>query len=157
MKEMLGATDAEWKTLQPAIDKVRQLQRDAGGRGMGGPGGPGGPGGFGGPGGPNGGGPGGPGGGPPDRGGPGGPPDQGDRPRSPDQGQPQSDVQLKLSDLRSTLQDKDANQDEIKSKLAALRGARAKAKADLAKAQGNLRDMLTVRQEAAMVMMNVLD
>ncbi len=156
MKEMLGATDAEWKALQPAVDKVRQLQRDAGGRGpgMGGPGGPGGRGG------PDGGGPGGF-GGPGARGGPdgggGGPQDQGDRPRGPDQDQPQSDVQQKLSDLRSALQDKDTSADQIKSKLAALRDARTKAKADLVKAQNNLRDMLTVRQEATMVMMNVLE
>src|SRR3954467_10531929 len=61
MKELMGANDEEWKALQPRIEKLQQLQRDAsnfggmgllmdfggggggrGGRGFGGPGGPGG-------------------------------------------------------------------------------------------------------------------
>ena len=46
LKEQLGATDEEWAALQPKIDAVRQLKRDASGQ-MGPPGGPGG-----GPGGP---------------------------------------------------------------------------------------------------------
>src|SRR5437588_12178669 len=47
LKDALAANDDEWKVIQPKVEKVQQLQRDAGaGRGMfmgfggGGPGGP---------------------------------------------------------------------------------------------------------------------
>lgn len=137
MKEMLGASDDEWKALQPKIEKVQQLQRETSGmRGMlmmmFGPG----------PGGPP---PGGPGGPPP--GGPGG--FGGDQPPSP--------VMQKMQDLRATLDNKDAKPEEIKAKLQALRDARAQAKADLTKAQDDLRDLLTTRQESVLVTMGILE
>ena len=140
MKEMLGASDDEWKALQPKIEKVQQLQREASGmRGMFmmmfGPG----------PGGPPPGGPGGPGGPPP--GGPGG--FGGDQPPSP--------VVQKMQDLRAALDNKDAKPEEIKAKLQALRDARTQAKADLTKAQDDLRDLLTTRQESVLVMMGILE
>lgn len=138
MKEMLGATDDEWKTLQPKIEKVQQLQRESSGmRGMFMMFGPG-------PGGPPPGGPGGPGGPPP-----GGPGFGGDQPPSP--------VMQKMQDLRTTLDNKDAKPEEIKAKLQALRDARAQAKADLTKAQDDLRDLLTTRQESVLVMMGILE
>ena len=145
MKEMLSASDDEWKVLQPKIEKVQQLQREASGmRGMFMMFGPG-------PGGPPGGGPGaGPGGPPPV--GPGGPP-----PGGPDGDRPQSPVQQKVQELRSALDNKDAKPEEIKSKLQALRDARAKAKADLSKAQDELRDLLTARQESVLVMLGMLE
>ena len=139
IREIVGASDDEWKALQPKIEKVQQLQRDASPRGMGmmmfGPG----------PGGPP---PGGPGGPPP--GGPGGPP-PGFGPGDP------SDVQEKSMDLRSTLQDKEAKPEDVKAKLQALRDARNKARSDLAKAQEDLKGLLTSRQEAALVMLGFLD
>ncbi|HXE55185.1 MAG TPA: hypothetical protein VN541_19335, partial [Tepidisphaeraceae bacterium] len=55
LKDLLGASDNEWKVLQPKIEKVRQAQRSAGQGGPMGfffgppPGGPGGPDGAGGP------------------------------------------------------------------------------------------------------------
>ena len=147
MRQSLGASDDEFKVLLPKIEKVQQLQRDAnarggmfmmfGGRGPGGggPGGPGGPGaGPGGPGGPGGGGFGGPGG-----------------------DQTPSEVQQKMMDLRETLDNKDSKPEDVKAKLQALRDARAQAKADVVKAQGELRDLLTSKQEAVMVMMGVLE
>jgi hypothetical protein len=158
LKEATGASDDEWKVIEPRIEKLEDLQRQAGGRGPGmfgpppGPGGPGGPGNAGGPpaapdnaGGPGAGGP--PPGGP-DRGfgGPGGP-----------QGQPQSEVQQKQSDLRETLQNNDATADDVKAKVAALRDARAKAKAELAQAQDDLRQILSLRQEAALVSFGILE
>jgi len=136
MKEMLGVNDDEWKALQPKVEKIQQLRRDASPRGMMmffGPGGPGGPGAPGGPGGPP----------------PGFAPDN--------NGQPPSVVQQKMADLRETLNNKDAKPEEIKSRLAALRDARAQAKADLTKAQDELRDLLTARQESVMVMMGMLE
>ncbi|MDB5175010.1 MAG: hypothetical protein JWM97_3320 [Phycisphaerales bacterium] len=46
MKQQLEVNDDQWAAIQPKIEKIQQLQRDASGRGFGrGPGGPGGPGG----------------------------------------------------------------------------------------------------------------
>ena len=135
MKEMLSASDDEWKVLLPKIEKVQQLQRDASTRGgmfmLFGPGGPGG-------------GPGGPGGPPGGFGGPGG-------------DQPQSPVVEKAQDLRAALENKDTSPDQLKAKLQALRDARAKAKEDLTKAQGDLREVLTTRQESVLVMLGMLE
>lgn len=135
LKEQLGASDDEMQALMPKIEKVMQLQRDAGGGGMRGMfgrrgGGPGGPGGNGGPGGP---------------GAPGGAPAT------------ESPVRQKSADLQETLQNKDAKPDEIKAKLDALRAARAQAKQDLAAAQQELKGLLTQRQEAVMVEMGMLE
>jgi len=141
MKESLGATDDEWTALQPKIEKVQALQRATrGGRGM-----------MTGPGGPPaaGGGPGGPGG----RGGPGGP--RGDQPDA--NQRPQSEVEKKAESLQKTLENKDAKPDDVKAALAAYRDARAKAREELEKAQKDLKELLTTRQEAQMVMMGVLE
>lgn len=147
MKETIGASDDEWKAMQPKIEKIQQLQRDVYPRGMGmmmgppggGPGGPGGPP----PGGPGGGGFGGPGGPPPGFG--------------PDGGKP-SDVQQKLHDLRDALQNKDTPADEVKAKAQAYRDAKAAAKAELAKAQDDLHQLVTKPpQEAALLSMGILE
>lgn len=158
LKDQMGATDDEWKALQPLIEKVQQLQRQTGGRGgpgMFGPGGSGRPRGQGRP--PQGGPEGGPDaqGGPPQGGpgGPGGPPNFG--PGGP--GGPSSEVQQKQSNLRDTLQNKDAPADEVNAKLAALREARAKAKSDLIKAQEDLKQVLRVRQEAVLVAFGIIE
>jgi hypothetical protein len=68
-----------------------------------------------------------------------------------------SAVQQAQRDLATTLENKDAKPDEIKAKLAALRDAREKAKKDLTAAQGELKELLTQRQEAVMVMMGFLE
>jgi hypothetical protein len=131
IREVLGATDEEYQALQPKVEKVMDLQRQTRGGGMGmmfRGGGPGGPGGA-----------------------AGGPPPAGDPNRTP------TPVQEKAQDLQKTLENKDAKPEEIKAKLAALRDAREKAKSDLAGAQKELRELLTQRQEAAMVMMGFLD
>lgn len=173
LKEAVGASDDEWKVIQPRIEKVQDLQRQTGGRGPGmffgpPPGGPGGPGNGGGPGGPPPGGadnanapqagrdnggpgpggppPGGPNGGFPGPGGPGGP-----------DGQTPSEVQQKQMDLRETLQSQDASQDEVKAKVTALREARARAKVQLAQAQEELRGVLSLRQEAVLVTYGILE
>lgn len=59
--------------------------------------------------------------------------------------------------LSKLLENKDAKTEDIKPALQALRDARAKAKADLEKAQKDLREILTVRQEAQLVMMSLLE
>jgi hypothetical protein len=71
--------------------------------------------------------------------------------------QPQSAVSKASSELRATLEKKDAPADEINAKLAALREARAKAKADLEAAQKELKEVLTARQEAVLVSMGTLE
>ncbi len=136
LKQQLGSTDEEFTALQPKIQKVMQAQRDAGGNGMRGMFGRGGPGG-GGPGGGPGGGQGGGG-----AGGPGGTP---------------SAVQQAQQELRTTLDTSTATPEEIKAKLDALRQARSKAKEDLSAAQGDLKSVLTQRQEAVMVLFGILD
>ena len=130
IKEQLGATDAEWQVLQPKVEKVQQLQLAAATRMFGG---------FGG-----------------GRGGPGGGRDGGGG------GAPSSDasaspVEQKTRDLRASVENKDAKPEELKAKLAALREAKQKAKVDLTKAQEDLRELLTVRQEAVLVMNSLLD
>ena len=128
LKADLGATEDEWKLLKPRLDKATEARRNSMGGMFGGRG----------RGGPGGGGPGG--------GGPGG---GGDR--------PQSEVVKASEDLNKTLEDKAASADAIKTKLTALRAAREKAKQDLTKAQGELKEVLTARQEAVLVARGVLE
>lgn len=59
-------------------------------------------------------------------------------------------------DLQAALEAK-ASSDEIKTKLAKLRDAKKAQQAALAKAQDDLRQVLSVRQEAAAVLMGLLD
>jgi Spy/CpxP family protein refolding chaperone len=139
LKAALGSTDDEFAALQPKIEKVMQLERDAN-PGMGGMFGRGGRGGRGGGGGGGGGGAAGGGGG-----------------GGAANGQPTSDVQTKLADLNTALDNKDTSADDIKTKLQALRDARTAAKADLAKAQDDLKSVLTQRQEAVMVSRGLLE
>jgi Spy/CpxP family protein refolding chaperone len=69
----------------------------------------------------------------------------------------QSPTQAASKDLQTALDNKDAKPEEIKAKLTALREAREKAKTEMASAQKELRELLTQRQEAVMVMMGFLD
>jgi chromosome segregation ATPase len=119
MKEQLGVSDdAEWKVIQPKLEKVSTLSRESRGGGMM----------FGGR----------------------------DRSRG-DSNQPKSDVQKAQSDLKETLDKKEASVEDINAKLAALRTAREKAKADLKTAQKDLSEVLTARQIATLVMMGMLE
>jgi hypothetical protein len=140
MKEAMGLTDEEFTAIQPKIDKVQQAQRAmSAGRGMGG--GQGGPGGGG--------------GGRGNRGGAGGAAAATPTPAA--DAAPTTPVAEKSKDLQGTLDNKEAKPEEIKAKLTALREARAKAKGDLTKAQDELREVLTVRQESYLVMMGILE
>jgi len=147
-KDALGATDDEWKVLQPKLEKVMSAQRDARSGGMGFPGG------FGGRGGPGGGPGGAPGGGPGGQGGPGGGGQGGNRGADTAN---QTPVAKATADLRTTIDNKSASSEEIGKKLTALREAREKAKADLVAAQKDLKELLTQRQEATLVMMGMLE
>jgi hypothetical protein len=69
----------------------------------------------------------------------------------------QSDVEKKASDLQAVLLNKDSKPEEIKTALTAYREARAKAREELTKAQKELQEIVTVRQEAQLVSMGVLE
>lgn len=127
LREQLGATEEEWKVLSPRIEKVQQLQRQIRG-------------GF-----------------------PGlmrvrlGRPG-GDRPQvvvAPQR--EQSEVEKETDALRSLLEDKASGADAIQAALEALRKARSAAEQDLAAARKELRSVVTIRQEAQLVVLGVLD
>jgi peptidoglycan hydrolase CwlO-like protein len=131
LKEQLGTTDDEWKVLSPKIEKVMTARRNSGGFGGFGLGG-------GGRGGPGGGG---------NRGGGGGAADDANA----------SPVQKASRELRTALENKDTPAEEITKKLTALREAREKARAELAAAQKDLKEVLTPRQEAVLVTFGMLE
>ena len=145
LKASLKVTDDEWAVIQPLMEKVQTKMRESmGSRGFGaGPGGPGGPGGGGdrrrG---------GGDGGGAPTAGAPGGGGDsqRGDRPASPER-----------DALRTALEDEKTSPEDIQAKLTALREVRKKSEAELNAAREDLRKVLSVRQEAALVGMGMLE
>jgi hypothetical protein len=147
IQQQLGASADEWKALEPLVTNVMDKQRAAssGMRGMMrmfGPGGPGGqPGQGGGPGAP---------GGQPGQGG-GGP--NADRPPRDFRGEPDPDVEA----LQAALDKQDTPAEDIKAKLTALRTSRTKKEAELKTAREELRKVLTVRQEAQMVLRGILD
>ena len=131
MKELMGSTDDEWKVIQPKIDAIQALQQESstrrGMRIL-----------FGGPGG------GGPGGG--GQGGQGG-----------NNGQPESASQTAFNDLQKTATNKDATAEEVKAKLTAYRTALTEAKAKLTKAQTELKELVSAKQEAILVMLGTLE
>ena len=135
-REQLGVKDdAEWSLIEARIKKIND-SRPGMGRGFGGPGGPGGPRGPGGPGAPGG------------QGGQGG---QGGRQGRGGFGQPNPDAEA----LQSAL-DSGASADDIKAKLTTYRASAKQKEAQLEKAQDELRQLLSVKQEARAVLMGLL-
>ena len=128
MREQFGATEEEWKVLQPRIEKVQQLQRQSRGGGSRG---------FGG------------------RGRRGRPGDDRRAEGTPEREQPE--VEKKTEALRNLLDDEASGAPAIKAALGALRKAREKAQLELAAARKELREVVTMRQEARLVLMGVLD
>jgi len=143
MKEQLGATDEQWKDIQPRLQKVMNLSRQVGapGRGMM----------FGGAGGYT------------SRRQTGGRTrgqEGGYRTTRPGTGRTQGQqtaVGKATAELREVLRNEDAKPAQIKAKLTALRTAKAKAKKDLAKAQKELKKNLTVKHEAILVLSGYLN
>jgi hypothetical protein len=70
---------------------------------------------------------------------------------------PTDPVQIAADDLQKTLDKEAPTTAEIKAKLTALRGAREKNKQQLVTAQQKLKDVLSVKQEAMLVMMGMLE
>ena len=127
LKEDLGATTEEWTVIQPKLDKVLTAQFANFASRFSG--------GRGSRGG--------------DRGG-----DQGNRGTRPGGDSP---IAKAATELRDAVEKKDTPQEEIATKLKALRDAKAKAKADLEAAQKDLQSVLTPRQEAVLVSNSVLE
>jgi hypothetical protein len=71
--------------------------------------------------------------------------------------QPTTPVAKASADLRTALDNKDTAAEDIAKKLAALREARDKARADLTAVQKELKEVLTQRQEAVLVTMGMLE
>lgn len=130
LKAALKVTDDEWSVIQPLLEKVQIKLRESG-QGRFGFGGRRGPGGQGGPGGSGG----------------------GDQPatRFPRTGAPDADA------LITVLEDESTSPDTIKAKLQVLRDARKKATVELEQAREDLRKVLTLRQEAAFVLLGFLE
>ncbi len=61
------------------------------------------------------------------------------------------------TDLQTTLENQQADPKVIKDKLTALRAAREKVRQQLDKATADLKSVLTVRQEAQLVMMGIIE
>ena len=131
VKQVIGASDQEWPVLRPRVERVLGLLREANaGR---------------------------------DlratktkdakkdakRGDP--PPDAGAAPQA------TSPVEERSRDLLQAVGDQQVPVGEVRARIAAIRQARAKARADLAKAQEELRELLTVRQEAVLIVVGVLE
>ena len=130
VREQLGVKDdAEWSLIEARIKKIND-SRPGMGRGFGGPGGPGGPGGQAGQGGQGG---------------------QGGRQGRGGFGQPNPDAEA----LQSAL-DSGASADDIKAKLTTYRASAKQKEAQLEKAQDELRQLLSVKQEARAVLMGLL-
>ena len=150
-KENLGASDAEWKIIEPKLTKVMELSRESsfgGMRGMMSMMGRGGRGGQGTQ-------------GRGDRGGRGGQGAQGrgDRGgRTPREGdRPESTIQKASTALATVLENKSSANAQIKAKLLGLRKAKEQAQQKLAAAQKDLKSVLTLRQEAKLVAAGMLN
>jgi hypothetical protein len=59
--------------------------------------------------------------------------------------------------LRTALENENSSPEELKAKLTAVREQRKKATAELEQAREELRKVLTMRQEAALVAMGILE
>jgi hypothetical protein len=126
-REQLGVKDdGEWSLIEARIKKINESRM---GRGFGGP--------WGGPGGPG--------------GGPGGQGGQGGRQGRGGFGQPNPDAEA----LQTAL-DSGASADDIKAKLATYRASAKQKEAQLEKAQDELRQLLSVKQEARAVLLGLL-
>jgi hypothetical protein len=132
LKTALKVTDDEWAVIKPLVDKVNTV-RASGGGGFGGRGGGRGPGG----------------------GTAGGAAPAAGQPAAPGGGNRGGSPESQA--LRAALDSESSTPDDIKAKLAAVRDARKKNAAALDAARTDLRKVLTLRQEAVLVSMGMLD
>jgi len=69
----------------------------------------------------------------------------------------QNAVQKAMTELQDTLNKEAPSSAEIRAKIAAYKGAKEKAKQELLQAQKELTEVLTLKQEAVLLMLGVLD
>jgi hypothetical protein len=81
----------------------------------------------------------------------------GEPPLAPAAPKPASDVADRSRDLLQAVADQQVPVGDVRARIAAIRQARAKARGELAKAQEELRELLTVRQEAVLIVVGVLE
>jgi hypothetical protein len=67
------------------------------------------------------------------------------------------EAQKKLQALQEVMKNKDAAVDDVRAALKNYREAQAKSKSDLDKARAEVKELLTVRQEAVLVRMGILE
>ena len=72
-------------------------------------------------------------------------------------GEEENTAQKALTELQETLAKPAPTSVEIKNKMMAFRGAKEKARQDLAQAQQELTELLTMEQEAMLLMMGVIE
>ena len=66
-------------------------------------------------------------------------------------------IEKATEELQAALEDEGTTPEQIKERLTAYREAREEARKELAKAQEELREVLTLRQEAQLVLMGTLE
>ncbi len=71
--------------------------------------------------------------------------------------EPNTPLARASQELRQTLDNENASEQEIHQRLEAYRAARQQAEAELKTAREELRELLTPRQEAQLVIMNILE
>jgi len=71
--------------------------------------------------------------------------------------QARTEVEQRSSELRELLRKEGTGADQIKARLTALRAAKEKAAQELATAKQSLRQLMTLRQEAELVLSGLLD
>lgn len=136
MKERLAASDDEWAVIEPRLTKVAELRMQGGFGGMRGlfggrergPGGPGGP------------------------GAPEGRDRESDRPQ-----RELSPIEAKARALNEVVENKESTPEQIKAAMTELRAARVKQEQEAKAARESLREVLSLRQEATLVTMGLLD
>jgi len=71
--------------------------------------------------------------------------------------QPKTELEQKSRELRELLRDDKADVDQIKAKLSAVRASKERTARELAGARQTLRQLMTLRQEAVLVLNGLLD
>ena len=134
LKTALKVSDDEWSVIQPLLEKVQQKQRQVMSSRMAGM--------FGGERRPN------------------RPQDSNNANNNPNAANPNANRPrpsvAEIEALKTAVENESASADEIKTKLEAVRALRKKAEAELEASSEELRKVLTLRQEAVLVMMGIL-
>ncbi len=128
LKETLELNDEEWSVIGPKVMKVFELSMSSRGN--------------------------------PGRmmmGRPGMQPPNSNRRRGGMPGMQESPVDTAMQELQTLLEKKDASVDDIKAKVIKIRKAKEKVQQENTSAQKELRELLTVKQEATLIAMGMLD